>query len=256
VTDEPGSAFVICTQNHDQVGNRAFGERLGHQIANDRCAVAAALLLCAPATPMLFMGQEFNASSPFLFFTDFGGDLGPLVTAGRREEFAAFRAFADHSMRDSIPDPEEERSFLASKLPLAERQVQSSLYNLYRALLALRRDDVVLSDPARHRTRVAPVGAQVVVMHRWSEDGREHRVLVANFGAVSELPRATTPGLQEVPAGEWRQILSTSDAKFGGVHQALPVSAETPECISVPARSAVIFAVELEDPEETIASPS
>lgn len=256
VTDEAGSAFVFCTQNHDQVGNRAFGERLGHQISNDRCAVAAALLLCAPATPMLFMGQEFNASSPFLFFTDFSGDLGPLVTEGRRGEFAAFRAFADHTMRDSIPDPQEERSFQASKLPLAERQVQSSLYHLYRRLLALRRDDVVFSDPARHRTRATPAGAQIVVMHRWSADKREHRVLVANFGAASELPRTATPGVQEVPTGRWRQILSTSDAKFGGVHQALPISAENPEQIIVPARSAVIFAVEPEGLREIAASPS
>ncbi|MFN8663357.1 MAG: malto-oligosyltrehalose trehalohydrolase [Thermomicrobiales bacterium] len=256
VTDEPGSAFVLCTQNHDQVGNRAFGERLGHQIASDRCAVGAALLMCAPATPMLFMGQEFNASSPFLFFTDFGGDLGPLVTAGRREEFAAFRAFADHTMRDSIPDPQEERSFEASKLPLAERQVQSALYNLYRRLLALRRNDVVLSDPARHRTRATPVGAQIVAVHRWSEDQREHRVLVANFGAAAELPLATTAGLQDVPAGRWRQMLSTSDAKFGGVHQAHPVSAKSPERLAVPARTAVIFAVQPDETGETAGTSS
>ncbi len=256
VTDEPGSAFVICTQNHDQVGNRAFGERIGHQIASDRSAVAAALLLCAPATPMIFMGQEFNASSPFLFFTDFGGDLGPRVTAGRREEFAAFRAFADHSMRDSIPDPEEERSFQASKLPLIERQVRAPLYHLYRTLLALRRTDKVLSDPARRRTRTTPVGAQIVVVHRWSEDNREHRVLVANFGSASQLPRATTPVLQHVPAGRWRQMLSTTDAKFGGIHQAYPISADVPERITIPARSAVIFAVEPEDLGEVVASPS
>lgn len=247
VTDEPGSAFVLCTQNHDQVGNRAFGERLGHQIATERCAVAAALLMCAPVTPMLFMGQEFNASSPFLFFTDFSGDLGPLVTAGRREEFSAFRAFADHAMRDSIPDPQEERSFLASKLPLAERQVQSPLYNLYHRLIALRRNDPVFSDPDRHRTRATPAGAQIVVVHRWSADDREHRVLVANFGAASELPLYSTPGLQEVPAGRWRQLLSTSDPKFGGVHEAFPIVADTPDYLSIPARSGVIFAVEPEE---------
>jgi maltooligosyltrehalose trehalohydrolase len=256
VTDEPGSAFVLCTQNHDQVGNRAFGDRLGHQIAHDRSAVAAAILLFAPVTPLLFMGQEFNASSPFLFFTDFGGDLGHLVTEGRRGEFAAFRAFADHSMRDSIPDPQEEGSFLASKLPLEERQAQSSLYNLYRRLLALRRDDPVLARPARERTRATPVGAQIVVVHRWSEDEREHRVLVANFGAASELPRATTSGLQDVPEGEWRQLLSTADATLGDAHVAYPTSEEDPERIRIPARSAVIFAVTPEGVREAVPSPS
>ena len=77
VTDEPGSAFVFCTQNHDQVGNRPFGERLNHQIDAGRCAAATALLLFAPETPMLFMGQEFAASTPFLFFTDFDTGVGP-----------------------------------------------------------------------------------------------------------------------------------------------------------------------------------
>ena len=118
VTDEPGSAFVFCTQNHDQVGNRPFGERLNHQIDAGRYAAATALLLFAPETPMLFMGQEFAASTPFLFFTDFDPELGRLVTEGRRAEFAAFRAFADPDMRDAIPDPQAEATFLASKLDL------------------------------------------------------------------------------------------------------------------------------------------
>ena len=88
--------------------------------------MAAALLLFAPETPMLFMGQEFAASTPFLFFTDFNPELGRLVTEGRRSEFAAFRAFADPDVRDSIPDPQAEATFLASKLDLDERQTNAS----------------------------------------------------------------------------------------------------------------------------------
>ena len=124
MTDEPGSAFVFCTQNHDQVGNRPFGERLNHQIDAGRYAAAVALLLFAPETPMLFMGQEFAASTPFLFFTDFNPELGRLVTEGRRGEFADFRAFADPDMRDSIPDPQAESTFLASKLDLDRTEDQ------------------------------------------------------------------------------------------------------------------------------------
>ncbi len=92
-------------QNHDQVGNRPFGERLHHQIDAERYAVASALLLFAPETPLLFMGQEFAASTPFLFFTDSPRELGRLVTEGRRAEFAGFRAFADPDRARRDPRP-------------------------------------------------------------------------------------------------------------------------------------------------------
>ncbi len=116
------SAFVFCIQNHDQVGNRPFGDRLNHEISPDRYRVASALLLFAPETPLLFMGQEFAASTPFLFFTDHPEELGKLVTEGRRREFAGFKAFDDERMRETIPDPQAESTFLASKLDLTERE--------------------------------------------------------------------------------------------------------------------------------------
>jgi maltooligosyltrehalose trehalohydrolase len=91
----PLHRFVFCLQNHDQVGNRAFGDRLHHQVDLAAYRAAAALLLCAPETPLLFMGQEWAASSPFLYFTDHEPELGSKVTEGRRSEFSAFPAFAD-----------------------------------------------------------------------------------------------------------------------------------------------------------------
>ena len=109
---------------------------------------------------MLFMGQEFAASTPFLFFTDFDPELGRLVTEGRRAEFAGFRAFADPDMRDSIPDPQAESTFLASKLDLAERKSNAPTYRLYQELLALRRGDPVLRTGDRAATRAFAVGAR------------------------------------------------------------------------------------------------
>src|SRR5262249_26784144 len=94
VTDEPATAFVFCIENHDQVGNRALGERLNALVSPAAYRVASALLLLVPETPLLFMGQEFAASTPFLFFTDHESELGRRVTEGRRAEFAAFAAFA------------------------------------------------------------------------------------------------------------------------------------------------------------------
>jgi maltooligosyltrehalose trehalohydrolase len=105
-TDPSGLAlerFVVCLQNHDQVGNRAFGDRLHHQIGLPAYRAASVLLLTAPETPLLFMGQEWAASTPFLFFTDHPPELGRLVTKGRRREFRRFTAFADPSSRERFP---------------------------------------------------------------------------------------------------------------------------------------------------------
>jgi maltooligosyltrehalose trehalohydrolase len=242
VTSEPGSAFVFCIQNHDQVGNRAFGERLHHQIDLGRYAAASALLLCCPETPLLFMGQEFAASTPFLFFTDFDAGLGRLVTDGRRAEFAGFRAFADPATRDAIPDPQDPTTFLASKLDLAERQENAPISCLYLALLTLRREDPVLRRVDRAATRASAAGPQLVVVHRWY--GLMHRILIANFGAATALRLSETAGLRDAPAGEWRLLLSTAEERFGGSGRAATVGGQGQERqLIAPARSAAIFAI-------------
>ena len=110
------SQFVICIQNHDQIGNRAFGERLNHQIDPAMYRAASALLLTAAQTPLLFMGQEWAASSPFLYFTDHHPELGALVTEGRRREFRHFTAYTDPNIRTRIPDPQATATFWTSKL--------------------------------------------------------------------------------------------------------------------------------------------
>src|SRR5262249_32136680 len=119
----PPCAFVGFLQNHDMIGNRAFGDRVT-QIADPRLLPAAyACLLLSPQVPMLFMGEEFAASTPFRFFCDFGPDLAASVAAGRRREFKRFAAFADDAAIAAIPDPNAETSFLDSKLRWAERQL-------------------------------------------------------------------------------------------------------------------------------------
>lgn len=241
VTDEPATAFVFCIQNHDQVGNRPFGERLHHEIDSGRYAVASTVLLFAPETPLLFMGQEFAASTPFLYFTDHTEELGRLVTAGRREEFSGFRAFSDPDLREAIPDPQALSTFLASKLRLEERRTNAALYRLYRELLALRRGDPELAVADRGQTRACAVGAHLLIVHRWAGD--EHRLLLANFGAATSLSLADTPLFESSPRDGWRVMLSTSARRYGGTGERPRFQGRgVDRAIALPARSAAILA--------------
>src|SRR5215469_7664718 len=198
-TDLPPSAFVSFLQNHDQIGNRAFGERIS-QLADPKALQAAMeTLLLAPSPPLLLMGEEFAANTPFLFFCDFHGDLAAAVTQGRRNEFARFSRFSAADMRNSIPDPNLEQTFLQSKLdwnslPAASH---SKWLRLYRELLSLRRRIVV---PRVGITRGS--GCELSDAHSrllsidWSfEDGAQLE-LRANLGSDSDLK---LPGLSGTP---------------------------------------------------------
>jgi malto-oligosyltrehalose trehalohydrolase len=139
----PGS-FIAFIQNHDQVGNRAFGDRISALAPPEAVRAAAEIYLLSPQTPMLFMGEEWGSTTPFLFFCDFEPGLAPLVTEGRRAEFARFPAFSDPETRDRIPDPSSEETFRSSILDwesLDEPEHRRWL-DLYRRLLALRREKI------------------------------------------------------------------------------------------------------------------
>jgi maltooligosyltrehalose trehalohydrolase len=151
----PASRFVFSLQNHDQVGNRARGERL-HHLCDPRAFRAITLLLSAlPATSLLFMGQEWAASAPFLYFSDHEGELGRAVSEGRRKEFSHFSAFQGE--RDAVPDPQAESTFLASKLDWTEQTggEQRATLELTRRALELRRSDPVLRAPTQLSVGVA-----------------------------------------------------------------------------------------------------
>lgn len=180
--DLEAHSFVYCLENHDQAGNRAFGERLAARVSPGQYRAASTLLLFLPMTPLLFMGQEWAASTPFLFFTDHEPQLGHLISAGRREEFRSFRAFADPQVRAKIPDPQAESTFLASKLVWAEREEgeHAAVLALYRKLLALRRTDPVMRWSSRRELSARSVG-EVVIVERWNASAL--RCLVLNLSA-------------------------------------------------------------------------
>ncbi|HEU0114743.1 MAG TPA: DUF3459 domain-containing protein, partial [Thermomicrobiales bacterium] len=243
VTDEPASAFVFCTQNHDQVGNRAFGERLDHLVGRDLAATATATLLFAPETPLLWMGEEFAASSPFIYFTDHHPDLGRLVTEGRRKEFEGFREFRAAAL-EQIPDPQDPASFFRSKLDLRERTTTGTpTERLYRALLALRRDDPVLRRRDRSRLRVAALAADLLAVLRLGDD--EGRLLLANFGPARAVDPTADALLRELTGKPWRLLLATSATEFGGDGAPIAFPGDRgamSATIALPACSATIFA--------------
>lgn len=139
--DLPSTAFVAFLQNHDQVGNRAMGERLIALTDADRLRAATALLLLGPQIPLLFMGEDEGSESPFLFFTDFHDELADAVREGRRKEFAKFAAFADEEARERIPDPNARSTFDASTP--APGPAAGEWRAHYRELLALRQAHIV-----------------------------------------------------------------------------------------------------------------
>jgi maltooligosyltrehalose trehalohydrolase len=233
VTDEPARAFVYCSENHDQVGNRAMGERLAHLIDRERYLVASAVLLFVPETVLLFQGQEFAASSPFQFFTEFNPELGRLVTEGRRKEFAGFAAFADPARREKIPDPQAESTFQRSVLNWAERELNAEVLDLYQTLLHLRRDDPVLRHQDRASTRARAITDDLLAIRRW-HDGAE-RLLLANFGVeVARLTAAFLQALDITGTGGW-------DVRYSTPNASPPASAVPLDGLVVPARSAVLF---------------
>src|SRR5690554_1834785 len=130
------SQVVIAIQNHDQIGNRPFGNRLNHDISAAAYRAVSSLLLFAPELPLLFMGQEWAASTPFLFFTDHEEALGRQVSEGRKKEFAEFSGFSA-----DVPDPQDEQSFIRSRLDWAEteRDPHARILTLYHDLLSFRR---------------------------------------------------------------------------------------------------------------------
>lgn len=152
--------FVVCLQNHDQVGNRALGERLNQQIAPAGFRAVSALLLLAPETPLLFMGQEWGSSSPFRFFTDHNPELGRLVTEGRRKEFSGFSAFSLPESREAIPDPQDGNTFLRSKLLWEETDMEphASVLRFHRRLLSLRGAHPALGSTVRGSMQAAAQG--------------------------------------------------------------------------------------------------
>jgi maltooligosyltrehalose trehalohydrolase len=233
-THVPLRKSVVCIQNHDQVGNRAFGDRLHHTIDAASWRAATALLLTAPMTPLLFMGQEWAASTPFTFFTDFTPELGRLVVEGRRAEFKAFPEFAADGVAERIPSPQALATFEASKLRWQERLEDpfARTLALTRQLLSLRAAEPSLYASEAPECEAEALGDDALAFVRAAEGARPYPVVVRLRGCGAVCPRA----LRE---RRWRVALHTEDAAF--TTDARPPRIEADATIDFQRPGAVIF---------------
>jgi malto-oligosyltrehalose trehalohydrolase len=207
----PPCAFVAFIQNHDQIGNRAFGERITALAPEIAVRAIAAVYLLLPQIPMLFMGEEWHCARPFLFFCDFSAELGAAVAGGRRQEFARFQAFRDEVTRARIPDPQAPQTFSDSKLDWSQLDEPDAAVTLrrYRELLAVRRRHIVPLLPSLRAGEYRVLGPSSVLV-RWHGSGTTELTLMAN--------------LKDQPAGEcppaagtllWQEGHAQADASLG-----------------------------------------
>ncbi len=219
-TDPSGLAparFIFFLQNHDQIGNRAFGDRIHHKIDLALWRAASVLLVTLPESPLLFMGQEWAASTPFLYFTDHNPELGRLVTEGRRKEFSKFAAFADPALRDLIPDPQSHKSFEASRLCWEERtrEPHASVARLYQRLLAIRK----ALTPSDKPVEITELGDSSLFLRRAAADGTELLTFVRLHGTGRDTVPEAMPQLIAAD-GDADVILTTEDPSFANDPQA------------------------------------
>ena len=208
----PADRLVIFVQNHDQVGNRAQGERLGALVSYEALKLAAGLMFVTPAVPLLFMGEEYGDTAPFLFFTSFlDRELSERVRRGRLQELSRF------GWKGRIPDPGAPATFVASQLnhALAAAPRHRALREYYRRWLALRRGHPALGARNKNLTHVA-LDAAVLTVTRATPAGEEIR-LIANLGA--------DPCGWSLPDTAWRLLLDSDAVAFVGTGAAAPLTA-------------------------------
>ena len=210
------SAFITFIQNHDQIANSAYGRRC-HALASPGIFRAiTALTLLAPGTPMLFQGQEFGASSPFLFFADHNAELNQQIREGRAEFLAQFPSLATPEMQTRFADPGDPATFERCKLNHSERETHREIYDLHCDLLRLRREEPVFRAQKRSGLDGAVLSPLAFVLRFFGEDG-DDRLLMINLGIDLHLNPAPEPLLAPPADSEWTTLWSSENPKYGGI---------------------------------------
>jgi maltooligosyltrehalose trehalohydrolase len=237
VKNEPAAGFVFYLQNHDQVANHLHGDRIHALASHARYRAIAALLLLAPETPMLFMGQEFGASNPFLFFADHHSDLAAKVYEGRKKFLAEFPEYGTPEAQAAVPDPADEATFKRSCLDLSERSRHAPIYRLHKDLLRLRRDDAILARQDRRSLDGATLGPQALAL-RYMGPADDDRLLVVNLGPDLNFIPAPEPLLAPVRDGSWALQWSSEHPVYGGPGIVNPLSEQG---WRIPSATATLF---------------
>jgi maltooligosyltrehalose trehalohydrolase len=209
-------SFITFLQNHDQLANSGLGQRLHRLAAPGRFRALTALLLLGPGTPMLFQGQEFAASAPFLYFADYEGGTAEAVDSGRKAEVSQFPSLATPAMQAAIPRPDDRSTFGRCKLDWSERDANASQLRLHRDLIRLRNEDLVLNH-ARAEGAVdgAVLSAEAFCLRFFGANG-DDRLLLINLGLTLELTVMPEPLLAPPLGHDWSLAWSSEDPAYGG----------------------------------------
>lgn len=210
------AAFVTFIQNHDQLANTAYGKR-GHELTSPgKLRALTTLVLLGPGTPMLFQGQEFAASSLFLFFADHQGELAGQVREGRASFLAQFPSLASPELQKRLADPADTKTFERCKLDHRERELHREIYDLHRDLLRLRCEQPVFRSQRKRGLDGAVLSAMALLLRFFGERG-DDRLLLVNLGTDLHLDPAPEPLLAPPANAEWRVLWSSESPEYGGV---------------------------------------
>ena len=209
------AAFVTFIENHDQLANSAYGKRCHALTSPGKLRAITALMLLGPGTPMLFQGQEFGASNPFLFFADHTPQLNREIRQGRAEFLAQFPSLATPDVQERLADPGDPATFERCKLDHSERRTHPEIYQLHCDLLKLRREDPVFRLQQRGVVDGAVLSSHAFLL-RFFGDQCDDRLLVVNLGIDLHLNPAPEPLLAPPVNSEWSTLWSSEDPKYGG----------------------------------------
>jgi maltooligosyltrehalose trehalohydrolase len=214
--DIPPWAFITFLENHDQVSNSLRGSRV-HQLSHPgRYRALTALLLLGPGTPMLFHGQEFGATTPYLFFADHNPELAKLVHKGRKEFLEQFPSIAVEASQAAIDDPAKEETFARCRLDLRERQKNEPVYRMHMDLLKLRREEPALRPRDQRWFEGTVLSEQAFLLRYHGQTDRDDRLLLVNLGTDQRLCPLPEPLLAPPQGTRWTIRWSSEDIIYGG----------------------------------------
>jgi len=232
------AAMINFIQNHDQVANSGRGQRVHELTSPGMFKAVVALSLLAPGTPMIFQGQEFGASSPFLFFADHEPELGKLIRNGRVEFLEQWRSLRLPEMRKCLDDPSALATFERSQLNHDEVQNHAETYAVHRDLLRLRREDPVISRQGAGGIDGAVLSSSCFVVRFFTKDFQQDRLLIVNLGADLELNPAPEPLLGPLEGTQWTVLWSSDNPQYGGCGTA-PLDSD--DNWKIPGQAAVVL---------------
>src|SRR2546425_3370432 len=229
--------FVCFLENHDQIANTGPGQRLRFQTSPRRYRAMIALLLLGPWTPLLFQGQEFGASSPFLFFADIGdASVRDAIRKGRAEWLAPFLSLTEDQTWRTLPAPDDPEVFASCKLNFSEQKNNRELYDLHIDLLKLRREDSRLRQQSAGGIDGAVLGPASFVLRYFSANN-DDRLLLVNFGESHVLHPASEPLLAPPEGCRWETLWTSESPRYGATSGAVT----TPQRWALPTESAVVL---------------